>query len=49
MLLFLTFYSEELVYMSPEQTGRVNRSIDFRSDIYALVHFVKFSNSTRSI
>lgn len=25
-----------LAYMSPEQTGRMNRSIDFRSDLYAL-------------
>ena len=24
-----------LAYMSPEQTGRMNRSIDFRSDLYA--------------
>src|SRR5208282_6762650 len=23
-------------YMAPEQTGRMNRSIDFRSDLYAL-------------
>lgn len=25
-----------LAYMSPEQTGRVNRSIDYRSDLYSL-------------
>jgi predicted ATPase len=25
-----------LAYMAPEQTGRMNRSIDFRSDLYAL-------------
>ena len=25
-----------LAYMAPEQTGRINRSIDFRSDLYAL-------------
>lgn len=25
-----------LAYMSPEQTGRMNRSIDYRSDIYSL-------------
>ena len=25
-----------LAYMTPEQTGRMNRSIDFRSDLYAL-------------
>lgn len=28
---------ELLAYQSPEQTGRVNRSIDFRSDVYSLV------------
>ena len=26
-----------LAYMAPEQTGRMNRSIDFRSDLYSLV------------
>ncbi len=25
-----------LVYMSPEQTGRMNRSVDYRSDLYSL-------------
>jgi len=25
-----------LAYMAPEQTGRMNRSVDFRSDLYAL-------------
>ena len=25
-----------LAYMAPEQTGRMNRSIDSRSDLYAL-------------
>ena len=25
-----------LAYMAPEQTGRINRSIDSRSDLYAL-------------
>src|SRR5258705_765679 len=25
-----------LAYMAPEQTGRLNRSVDFRSDLYAL-------------
>src|SRR5262249_1514980 len=25
-----------LAYMAPEQTGRMNRSIDFRSDLYSL-------------
>lgn len=25
-----------LVYMSPEQTGRMNRSLDYRSDLYSL-------------
>jgi len=28
--------AETLAYMSPEQTGRMNRSIDFRSDLYSL-------------
>jgi len=28
--------SSNLVYISPEQTGRINRSIDFRSDYYSL-------------
>jgi len=26
----------ELAYMSPEQTGRTNRSVDYRADIYSL-------------
>lgn len=30
------FIAGTLAYMSPEQTGRVNRSIDSRSDLYAL-------------
>lgn len=31
-----------LAYMAPEQTGRMNRSIDFRSDLYALgVHALR--------
>lgn len=35
--------SEDLVYRSPEQTGRVNRRIDSRSDIYSLgACFYKF-------
>ena len=25
-----------LAYMAPEQTGRMNRSVDSRSDLYAL-------------
>jgi len=25
-----------LAYMAPEQTGRMNRWIDFRSDLYSL-------------
>ena len=25
-----------LPYVSPEQTGRMNRSVDFRSDLYSL-------------
>ncbi len=28
--------SGTLAYMAPEQTGRMNRSVDFRSDLYAL-------------
>ena len=28
--------TESLPYMSPEQTGRMNRSIDFRTDFYSL-------------
>ncbi|MCP4130398.1 MAG: AAA family ATPase [bacterium] len=27
---------ERLVYVSPEQTGRMNRSVDYRSDLYSL-------------
>jgi serine/threonine protein kinase len=30
------FISGTLAYMAPEQTGRMNRSIDSRSDLYAL-------------
>jgi serine/threonine protein kinase len=30
------FISGTLAYMAPEQTGRMNRSIDYRSDLYAL-------------
>ena len=30
------FIAGTLAYMSPEQTGRVNRSIDLRSDLYSL-------------
>ncbi|HNW27398.1 MAG TPA: serine/threonine-protein kinase PknK [Spirochaetota bacterium] len=30
------FIEGTLAYMSPEQTGRMNRSIDFRSDYYSL-------------
>ena len=25
-----------LSYISPEQTGRINRSVDYRSDLYSL-------------
>ncbi|KAA0695620.1 GAF domain-containing protein [Neorhizobium sp. P12A] len=32
----LTYIAGTLAYMSPEQTGRVNRSIDVRSDLYSL-------------
>ncbi|MCP4132904.1 MAG: AAA family ATPase [bacterium] len=27
---------EKLVYISPEQTGRINRSVDYRTDLYSL-------------
>ena len=30
------FIAGTLAYMAPEQTGRMNRSVDFRSDLYAL-------------
>ena len=30
------FIAGTLAYMAPEQTGRVNRSIDYRSDLYSL-------------
>ena len=30
------FIAGSLAYMAPEQTGRMNRSIDWRSDLYAL-------------
>jgi serine/threonine protein kinase len=30
------FIAGTLAYMAPEQTGRMNRSIDFRSDLYSL-------------
>src|ERR1700758_3067154 len=30
------FIAGTLAYMSPEQTGRINRSIDSRSDLYSL-------------
>ena len=36
---------EDLVFLSPEQTGRVNRSIDFRSDIYSLVCVVSLGTN----
>jgi len=32
----LEFIAGTLAYMAPEQTGRMNRSIDTRSDLYAL-------------
>src|SRR5258707_4820000 len=31
------FIAGTLPYMAPEQTGRMNRSIDSRADLYALV------------
>lgn len=34
----------ELVYQSPEETGRVNRRVDFRSDIYSLVLVLNLSS-----
>jgi len=35
---FLSFSSHQLsyAYMSPEQTGRMNRNVDYRSDFYSL-------------
>ncbi len=30
------FLSETLAYMSPEQTGRTNRPVDYRTDLYSL-------------
>ena len=30
------FVAGTLVYMSPEQTGRMNRTVDYRTDIYSL-------------
>lgn len=30
------FITGTLVYMSPEQTGRINRSVDYRTDMYSL-------------
>ena len=32
----LSFLAGTLPYMAPEQTGRINRSIDSRSDLYTL-------------
>ena len=32
----LEFIAGTLAYMAPEQTGRMNRSVDLRSDLYAL-------------
>ncbi len=32
----VNFFEGSLPYMSPEQTGRMNRAIDFRSDLYSL-------------
>ncbi|WP_196493788.1 ATP-binding sensor histidine kinase [Ornithinibacillus caprae] len=29
-------FKEKVAYMSPEQTGRMNRSMDYRADLYAL-------------
>ena len=30
------FLQGTFLYMSPEQTGRMNRSVDYRSDLYSL-------------
>jgi diguanylate cyclase (GGDEF)-like protein len=30
------FIAETLAYMSPEQTGRMNRTVDYRTDLYSL-------------
>lgn len=30
------FIQNTLIYMSPEQTGRMNRSVDYRTDLYSL-------------
>jgi PAS domain S-box-containing protein len=30
------FIADTLTYMSPEQTGRMNRSVDYRTDLYSL-------------
>jgi len=30
------YWAKDLKYISPEQTGRMNRSLDYRSDIYSL-------------
>lgn len=32
----VSYFSENLLYISPELTGRLNRGIDFRSDYYSL-------------
>jgi PAS domain S-box-containing protein len=32
----MTLPSGDLAYISPEQTGRMNRSVDFRSDLYSV-------------
>ncbi|MEL6538530.1 MAG: serine/threonine-protein kinase, partial [Bacteroidota bacterium] len=29
-------YKRDLAYISPEQTGRINRKVDYRSDLYSL-------------
>jgi serine/threonine protein kinase len=34
-----------LAYMAPEQIGRMNRSIDSRSDLYALGNFCTIGKS----
>jgi len=35
-----------LAYMAPEQTGRMNRSIDSRSDLYGVTFYQKLSSKS---
>jgi predicted ATPase/signal transduction histidine kinase len=36
VLLYPTLVEGTLAYMSPEQTGRMNRAVDYRTDLYSL-------------